>query len=68
MMNRKTPFIEKIAWFIIIAGVIGFVLMVTYDLGKEAANPCIEYSDYCDEHVYDDAVLKQCPCLKRKYE
>lgn len=44
-MNRKTPFIEKVAWFILIASGIAFVLMVTYDLGKEAANPCIEYSN-----------------------
>ena len=69
-MDRKTPLREKLVWFIIIAGVVGFFFMAAYNLSKEEANPCIEYSDDCIEYVseYDDTVLKDCPCLKHKHD
>ena len=70
MMNRKSPFIEKLVWLFLFAGVVGFFLMVAYNMGKDSANPCLEYSDACIEYVseYDDVVLKDCPCLKYKYD
>ena len=69
-MNRKPKFIEKLAWLFLIGGVVTFLLVVVYNIGKESSNPCIEYSNDCDEYVseYDDEVIKDCPCLKRKYD
>lgn len=71
MTNKRKA--NKVIFALILCLSLLFLLKIAYDLGYEAANPCIEYSDDCDEiYIYDtspdNSPIVDCPCIKRKYD
>ena len=54
-------------------GLIFSFIKIGYDLGYEAANPCIKYSTECEiicsgEGTPNYECYEECPCLIRKYD
>ena len=59
--------------YLLIVLLILFFIQIGYDLGYEAANPCIEYSNECDLVCYGEGTpafdcYEECECLKRKFD
>lgn len=44
------------------------LIFLGYSIGFEVANPCVEYGTDCEIECYGEGdCVKECPCIKRKY-
>ena len=72
-MSDKITYRYRWIIYLLIMGLIFSFIKIGYDLGYEAANPCIEYSTECEiicsgEGTPAYECYEECPCLKRKYD
>ena len=68
-MTNKTSSRDKLLIYFLLIIVILFFIIIGYNLGYEAANPCVEYSTDCEiicsgegTPAYD--CFENCPCLE----